>query len=232
MFGSPGHNDTVNYLFHELSDLGTYNVTLQAFEELFSGGSATLFTNGEVQSPALLTYTPDGSATGSLIAVDNFGCDAADFPAEVNGEIVLISRGNCTFAIKATNALSAGATGAIVYNNVEGPLAGTLGGVGDYVPVVGLAEAAGQALLALLQGGADVTAELSVNSVIENRTTYNVIAETKEGDHENVVALGAHTDSVEQGPGINDDGSGTIGILEVAKALKVSLQIAFHCIQK
>lgn len=31
--------------------------------------------------------------------------------------------------------------------------------------------------------------------------------------------LGAHTDSVAAGPGINDDGSGTIGILEVAKHL-------------
>jgi Zn-dependent M28 family amino/carboxypeptidase len=48
---------------------------------------------------------------------------------------------------------------------------------------------------------------------------YNVIAETKTGDHENVLALGAHTDSVAEGPGINDNGSGSIGILEVALQL-------------
>lgn len=46
-----------------------------------------------------------------------------------------------------------------------------------------------------------------------------MIAQTKGGDQNNVVALGAHTDSVGAGPGINDNGSGTIGILEVAKAL-------------
>lgn len=50
-------------------------------------------------------------------------------------------------------------------------------------------------------------------------TNYNVIAESKEGDHDNVVMFGGHTDSVYAGPGINDDGSGTIGSLVVAKYL-------------
>lgn len=45
---------------------------------------------------------------------------------------------------------------------------------------------------------------------------YNVIAQTRLGDQNNVIAAGGHTDSVGAGPGINDDGSGIIGILEVA----------------
>ena len=45
---------------------------------------------------------------------------------------------------------------------------------------------------------------------------YNIIAESVGGDHNNVLALGGHTDSVFAGPGINDDGSGSLGILEVA----------------
>ena len=192
---------------------------LQSFEELFSGGSASLATNGEAQEADLLTYTPSGDATAPLVAVNNLGCEATDFPPEVTGQIALISRGNCTFALKSTNAATAGAAGAVIYNNVPGSLAGTLGGVGDYVPTVGISQEAGQALLASLQGGTAVTGDLSVNAILENRTTYNVIAETKGGDHNNVVFLGAHTDSVEAGPGINDDGSGTIGNLEVAKAL-------------
>jgi len=64
-----------------------------------------------------------------------------------------------------------------------------------------------------------VSASLYVSAVAENRTTYNVIAQTKGGNPEAVVALGAHTDSVNAGPGINDDGSGSIGLLAVAKAL-------------
>lgn len=51
------------------------------------------------------------------------------------------------------------------------------------------------------------------------RTTYNVIAETKGGDHSNVLTVGVHTDSAEAGLGINDNGSGTIGILNVAIGL-------------
>jgi len=219
VFGSPGHNDTVNFLADTLVATGYYDVEVQEFVELFSGGNASLTTSGEEQEATIMTYTPSGSVNASLVAVPNLGCLPEDFPPEAEGAVVLISRGECPFAEKATNALSAGAVGAIVYNNVEGSLAGTLGGVGDYAPIVGIEQAPGEALLALLEAGEEVTVKLEINAILENRTTYNVIAETKGGDHQNVIALGAHTDSVEQGPGINDDGSGTIGILNVAIAL-------------
>ena len=203
-----------------MTALGTYDVTLQQFEELFSGGDSTLSTNGVEQDNTLLTYTPNGQVTAPLVIVSNLGCNATDFPPEVAGQVALISRGECTFALKATNARTAGAAGAVIYNNAPGPLAGTLGGPGEYTPSVGITQDLGNSLVADIQAGTVVTAELNVNAILENRTTYNVIAETKSGDHDNVVFLGAHTDSVEQGPGINDDGSGTIGILEIAKALK------------
>ena len=48
---------------------------------------------------------------------------------------------------------------------------------------------------------------------------YNIIAETRGGDHDNVLALSAHVDSVDTGPGLNDDGSAIISMLEVAKSL-------------
>lgn len=115
-------------------------------------------------------------------------------------------------------AKAAGAVGAVIYNNVEGALAGTLGGVGDYAATVGVTQEVGNTLLELLAAG-DVEATLTVVATTENRTTYNVIAETKGGDHDNVLVLGGHTDSVFAGPGINDDGSGTVGVLTVAKAL-------------
>ena len=55
------------------------------------------------------------------------GCNAADFAGFPAGNIALISRGACTFAIKATNAYAAGASGVIIYNNIPGALNGTLG---------------------------------------------------------------------------------------------------------
>ena len=59
---------------------------------------------------------------------------------------------------------------------------------------------------------------------------YNVLAQTKGGDQNSVVMLGAHSDSVDAGPGINDDGSGTVAILELARQLasfKVKQSIRF-----
>ncbi len=50
-------------------------------------------------------------------------------------------------------------------------------------------------------------------------TTYNVLAESKGGDPNNVVMVGAHLDSVNAGPGINDNGSGSAAILETAKQM-------------
>jgi aminopeptidase Y len=50
-------------------------------------------------------------------------------------------------------------------------------------------------------------------------TTYNVLAETQGGNPNNVVMVGAHLDSVNEGPGINDNGSGSAAILEAAVAM-------------
>ena len=47
----------------------------------------------------------------------------------------------------------------------------------------------------------------------------NVIAQTRTGDPGNVVMIGAHLDSVEDGPGIADNGSGVANLLEIATQL-------------
>ncbi|RVX71221.1 hypothetical protein B0A52_04795 [Exophiala mesophila] len=219
-FGGEGHNATVDYLFDTLNATGYYNVTRQEFVELFSAASGSLTIDDEEIEIGFFTYTPSGNASAPLVAVAELGCSSDDFPENSTDAIVLISRGECTFAEKASNALTAGAVGAIIYNNIEDQIAsGTLGGVGDYVPVVGITLEDGESFLALLEAGTNVTAELEVSAILENRTTFNVIAETLGGDHDNVIAAGAHTDSVFEGPGINDDGSGTIGILTTALAL-------------
>ena len=50
--------------------------------------------------------------------------------------------------------------------------------------------------------------------------TSNVIAETPDGDPNNVIVVGAHLDSVGVGPGINDNGSGSATILEIAEQIR------------
>lgn len=78
----------------------------------------------------------------------------------------------------------------------------------------------GEAWKARLAAGEELVVNLLVDSIFEERESWNVFAETKEGDPDNVVFLGAHLDSVQAGPGINDDGSGTTALLEIATAIR------------
>ncbi|KAI8942616.1 hypothetical protein NX059_000669 [Plenodomus lindquistii] len=218
-FGGAGHNATTEWLYQTLLKTGYYDVYKQPFVELFTAATVRTTVAGAEIAADYLTFGPSAEVTGDLVRVNNLGCNATDFPAGVTGNIAVISRGTCTFAIKATNAKAAGATGAIIYNNVPlQSLSGTLGGEGNYAPVVGVTQEIGNTLLSQI-GNGTVSATLSINAIRENRTNYNVIAETKEGDHDNVLMIGGHTDSVFAGPGINDDGSGTIGSLVTALAL-------------
>ena len=57
-------------------------------------------------------------------------------------------------------------------------------------------------------------------------TSYNVIAEWPHGDANHVVMAGSHLDSVSSGPGINDNGTGSAGVLETALAYAASGQVA------
>jgi Zn-dependent M28 family amino/carboxypeptidase len=58
---------------------------------------------------------------------------------------------------------------------------------------------------------------IAVDAISEVRTTENVFAETTGAKGDSVVMVGAHLDSVLEGPGINDNGSGSAAILEVAQ---------------
>ncbi len=56
-------------------------------------------------------------------------------------------------------------------------------------------------------------------------THRNVLAQTHTGDPDSVVLIGAHLDSVEDGPGIVDNGSGVATLLEIADQLGASAPI-------
>ena len=128
----------------------------------------------------------------------------------------MISRGACSFAIKATNALGAGASGVVIYNNIVGVLNGTLSatftldiGVTSVTQAIGLQLAATPGLVL----------RLKTDTFRGEATSFNVLAESSGGDARNVVMVGGHLDSVNDGPGIQDNGSGTAAILEVAEQI-------------
>jgi Zn-dependent M28 family amino/carboxypeptidase len=158
--------------------------------------------------------------------VSTSGCDAADFAGFPAGNIALMQRGSCPFAQKVTNAQAAGAVGAIIFNSGtpgnEGVVAGTLGETAQdgqptppdvTIPAVGISYAEGDRLNA----ESDPTvAQIVVNAKSDQRRSTNILADTRSGDPDNVTIVGSHLDSVTEGPGINDNGSGSAFNLELA----------------
>ncbi|WP_033401058.1 M28 family metallopeptidase [Actinokineospora enzanensis] len=53
----------------------------------------------------------------------------------------------------------------------------------------------------------------------QGATGYNLIADYPGGDANNILMAGGHLDSVPAGPGINDNGTGSAGLIEVALAV-------------
>lgn len=225
VISSEGHNNTVTYLVESIEALGDYwTVYRQPFTALYSNVEGELTVDDTTFEPSLFEYSPGGSVTAELVPVDNLGCEAADYPEDVSGKIALIQRGTCEFGLKSALAGVAGAVGAIIYNNAPTPLgSGTLGPPprpeGDYIPTVGVAQTNGTSWIERITGGEAVEATLSIESDLYNVTVENVIAETVGGSKDSVLVIGGHSDSVFDGPGINDDGSGIVGILEVATQL-------------
>ncbi|MGW4896062.1 M28 family peptidase [Kitasatospora sp. NPDC004240] len=227
--GAKGHEDSARYVAEQARDAGL-KVSRQEFDYTFFEVKSERL---QVATPAAedvpmiaMTYSgggPEGGITAqvAVVPVDaTTGCEAADYAAGAfTGRLALIKRGGCSFAEKQAAAAAAGALGAIVYNNTDGELNGTLGDPGaGKIPTGGITKAAGESLVAKAAAG-PVTLRFDLRTFMEKRRTFNLIAETRGGDAENTVVVGAHLDSVAGGPGINDNGSGSAGILEVAKAL-------------
>jgi Zn-dependent M28 family amino/carboxypeptidase len=153
--------------------------------------------------------------TGQPANTSTSGCEASDFAGFTPGNIAIIQRGSCSFALKTTNAQDAGAVGVVIFNEGQpgrvNAFLGTLGGPVGTVPVVGANYNVGVELAA---GGVD--ARMFTDTTSELRDTFNVLAESKKGNPDNVVMVGAHLDSRAEGPGIQDNGSGSAAILETA----------------
>jgi hypothetical protein len=237
--GTDGYADSVDYVKAQLEEAG-YNVTLDPVEITFNF-PAVLRQLTQVQADyetGVFTGSGSGTVEGNVIPVDinltpprdsDSGCEAADFAGiDWSGpnDIALVQRGTCFFGTKAFYAEQAGAEAVIIFNqgntpdreglivadatSVDEPIPGAPGPVTHGIPVVGASFADGTALSA-----PGSTAFVEVLPA-ETRTDFNVIAELPGDNPDNVVMAGAHLDSVIEGPGINDNGSGSAALLETA----------------
>ncbi|SNS31886.1 PA domain-containing protein [Geodermatophilus saharensis] len=223
--GRPGYDDSVAYVVEQLRAAG-YTPEVQPFAFTYAEENSQLVRTSApartfVEGTDFLrntfdTGSPEGTATGTLVPVEpggtTAGCEATDFTGFAAGSIALIQRGGCPFATKALNAQAAGAAGVVIWNNTTGLINMIGPAAGLTIPAVFATIEAGSDLAAT--PGATVT--VTVDYAAEERTTYNVIAQTSSGRTDNVVMAGAHLDSVQEGAGINDNGSGSAALLETA----------------
>jgi aminopeptidase Y len=225
--GAPGYDASVAYVVERMTAAG-YIVTVQPFQfQTFISLTPSILE--QVAPPpagpianSIMSYSGSGNVTAPVTALPappadaTPGCEATDFAGFPAGNIALIRRGACTFAIKATNAYNAGASGVVIYNNIPGPLNGTLGnGFTLNIGVTGIEQAIGDQLAAT----PGLVLRLKTDTFRGIATTSNVLAESANGDPNNVIMVGAHLDSVNAGPGINDNGSGSAAILEAAEQM-------------
>jgi len=172
---------------------------------------------GELTGPVravdlgLVGRTPSGPSTSA--------CEPQDFEGFTPGAVALARRGTCPFQIKANLAAAAGASALVIVNEgVEGRAGVFEGRLSEpsAIPVLAVSLEVG---LRLRDASAPV--RLEVRTRAGRRATHNVIAERsgQEQGSQPWVVVGAHLDSVDEGPGLNDNGSGTAAVLEAALAL-------------
>lgn len=236
----------MDYLYSEALKYG-YDVYKQEFTSVYTATTRVVGHLDGVEL-VLGSFRGSPSTTGSLtaplVAANAPGCTTvnifpptgfffqwiltlkpcqADFAgssaSQLAGKILVIPRGVCSFAQKVQLAHSVGASAVLLVNTDDTPATSRLTPGPNLVPTAGISSSLGKQILSKLASAKTVTATLDLQYLVEKRVTHNVIAQTKDGDPNNVIMIGAHTDSVPEGPGINDDGSGTLAILEIMRHL-------------
>lgn len=232
---STGHELSANYIAQKLLAAGydvkmvpySYTSYKQIGQAQMEQVAPAMISYEEEKEFMIMPYSSSSRVSANVTGVDiqlglgnesTSGCEVEDFSKFPAGNIALIQRGACSFAQKAINAQLAGASGVIIFNqgNEETRkeiFSGTLGNDSNLkITVASVAYELGEKLSQIK----DLKISLTAQTKIGTDVSHNVIAETKSGNGDNVIMIGSHLDGVEAGPGINDNGSGSSGILEVA----------------
>ena len=160
-----------------------------------------------------MLFSGSGDVRARVTALGAGGCTPADFAGFPEGDVALVEPGECFRRQQVVNAQDAGAVAVIGTSAAARgrPLRPTLifpGGI--RVPVLSVTRRLG----ATLEGA---TVHVRVDATTSFRDADSVVAELPGAPDAGVVMLGGHLDSVMDGPGINDNGSGTAVVLEVAR---------------
>ncbi|MCU1407570.1 MAG: Aminopeptidase [Glaciihabitans sp.] len=224
--GTPGYLKSADYIEALLKDAG-YRTERQAFDavqqtilkyELSLKGVPYLPPIGVPMSGT--TGTGPAGVTATIVRPSDAagaGCTVADWANIAGrGHIAVVNRGGCSFAEKSLAAGAIDALGLVIINTVNEPILGSLGPQDPaFAPTIGVSLSEGTAIASI----GDVPLGFTLDEETIVTPTFNLLAETPTGRDDNTVMAGAHLDSVPEGPGINDNGSGSAVLLETALEL-------------
>lgn len=213
--GTPGYQQSLDYVEDALESAG-YAVERHEFTTAsWSVGKQEATVEGRALTINALSGSgaSRGTITAEAAVVPGVGCADSDY-GRTRGAVAVVQRGMCPFGDKYRHAAAAGAQALVVVNNADGELDGTLGlQEASSIPVVSVTKAEGAGLI----DGAEMV--ITVDAQTKKAQSWDLLAETREGDPTAVQMVGAHLDSVPDGPGINDNGTGAAAVLETATAL-------------
>lgn len=225
--GTPGFERTLDYIVNYLT---TNGLDLTVFRESFPiqnfsirgdpiltlsiNGTSMPFIYSTDLAKSDFTYVNYSTAINltqlSFTVVSNNGCDRSDWQ-NVAGQAVLVRAGGpCTYAEKGELANNLSVAALLFYNN--GLTTSNLAPASvrlrqaNKLPALFLSYAAGQKLV---NEANKSNVYISIEIQRENYPPFNVeniCADTKDGNVNETIVIGSHSDSVPAGPGINDNG--------------------------
>lgn len=238
--GEPGYDASARYVHDRLEAAG-WDVSYDEFSSpIFHQVGPTVLRVSGPQNVAFrdgtdvraMLYSGSGRVEAPLFPLDfdvdgvgreGPGCDPSAFDDVPEGAVVLVRPGDCFLRDQVINAAQAGASAAIFSFPEFTPGKGLrrptlLAPEGIDIPALAATDAVGKAL----GGTGRINVTVSVRAETPTRTLRNVIAESPGGDALDIVMAGGHLDSVIDGPGINDNGSGVSTLLEIAEEISMS----------
>jgi Zn-dependent M28 family amino/carboxypeptidase len=229
--GTIGYNRSVEYVIDQLQRNASwfYDVEVQPFSAMQFRIQPSVFSLVQPFSVPFVQQeqfevvrgSMSGTVQAGIAVASAFGCNATDFGADAAGKLVLVSRkaagtaGQCDVATVVATAKAAAAVGVIFVADGVGLRLTFNGASGVTSPIPAIV--ASQALQSAL-ATANVTANVTVVAEFQAVPTMNVCASSRSGRNDSVILISTHLDSVQAGPGINDNGSGSMSSLTVALA--------------
>ena len=206
--GTDGERKAADYISGVLTSQG-YTTTVEPFTFRMRFDESTLTVGGATVQASLFDGAASGTVSGAL--VDGGQGAPEQIPAAARGGVLLVRRGGISFAQKVANAQQAGALAVVVLNSESGRFRGTLGMQRSTIPAIAVDGAEADRLRGAQSAqSVTVTASGGMRSV----TSQNVVGRKGATCR---AYIGAHYDSVPEGPGANDNATGTGTMLELAR---------------